>query len=155
MRGNLEGVVSWWAVLQQPRGNQPRLEEWDERLQKSCLHGGAALCLVAQWCPTLCHPMDCRLPGSFAHGDSLGKNTGVGCCALLQRIFLTQIEIGLPHCRQILYPLSHQGNPWIREWVAYPFSRGSSQLRNETNVSGIAAGFFISWAIRKALSWWG
>ena len=29
------------------------------------------------------------VPGSYVHGDSPGKNTGVGCCALLQRIFLT------------------------------------------------------------------
>ena len=41
------------------------------------------LCLVAQLCPTLCDPMDCSPPGSFVHGDSLGKNTGVGCHALL------------------------------------------------------------------------
>ena len=32
-----------------------------------------------------------------------------------------------PHCRQILYHLSHQGSPRTLEWVAYPFSRGSSQ----------------------------
>ena len=28
---------------------------------------------------------------------------------------------GLPHCRQILYQLSHKGSPRILEWVAYPF----------------------------------
>ena len=38
--------------------------------------------LVAQSCPTLCEPMDCRLPDSSVHGDSPGKNTGVGCHAL-------------------------------------------------------------------------
>ena len=42
-----------------------------------------------QSCPTLCDPMDCNLPGSV-HGDSPGKNTGVGCHALLQEIFPTQ-----------------------------------------------------------------
>ena len=47
-------------------------------------------CLVAQLCPALCDPMDCSLPGSSVHGDSLGKNTGVGCHALLQRILPTQ-----------------------------------------------------------------
>ena len=34
--------------------------------------------------------MDCSLPGSSVHGDSPGKNTGVGCHALLQGIFPTQ-----------------------------------------------------------------
>ena len=38
----------------------------------------------------------------------------------------------------------------IREWVAFPFSRGSSQPRDQTQVSCIAAGFFTSWATREA-----
>ena len=36
------------------------------------------LCLVTQLCPTLCNPMDCSPPVSSVHGDSPGKNTGVG-----------------------------------------------------------------------------
>ena len=48
------------------------------------------MCLVAQLCLTLCDPVDCSLPGSSVHGDSPGKNTGVGCHGLLQGIFLTQ-----------------------------------------------------------------
>ena len=85
------------------------------------------MCLVVQSCPTLCDPMDCSLPGSCVHGDSPGKNTGKGCHALLQGIFPTQgSNTGLQHCRQILYCLSHQGIPRILEWVAYPFSRGTS-----------------------------
>ena len=52
------------------------------------------------------------------------KNTGVGSLSLLQGIFLTQeSNWGLLHCRWILYRLSHQGRPRIREWVACPFSR--------------------------------
>ena len=43
-----------------------------------------------QSCPTLCNPMDCSPPGSSIHGILWGKNTGVGCHALLQGIFLTQ-----------------------------------------------------------------
>ena len=42
--------------------------------------------------------------------DSPGKSTGVGCHFLLQGIFPTQeSNPGLPHCRQTLYHLSHQG----------------------------------------------
>ena len=37
-----------------------------------------------------CDAMDYSLPSSSVHGDSPGKNTGVGCHALLQGIFLTQ-----------------------------------------------------------------
>ena len=40
--------------------------------------------------PTFCHAMDCSLPGFCVQGDSPGKNTGVGCHALLQGIFPRQ-----------------------------------------------------------------
>ena len=70
------------------------------------------MCLVAQSCLTLCDSMDCSSPGSSVHGDSPGKNTGMGCHALLQGIFPTQgSNPGLLHCKQILYRLSHQGSP--------------------------------------------
>ena len=43
--------------------------------------------------------------------DFLGKRTGMGCHFLLQGIFPTQrSNPGLPHCRQTLYRLSHQGS---------------------------------------------
>ena len=38
----------------------------------------------------------------------------------------------------------------ILEWVAFPFSRGSSQLRDWTQVSRIAGRFFTNWAMREA-----
>ena len=57
-------------------------------------------------------------------------------------IFPTQgSNSGLPHCRQILYQLSHKGSPRILEWVAYPFSSRSSRPRNWTRVSCIAGRF--------------
>ena len=72
----------------------------------------AVMCLVTRSCPTICSPMDCSTPGSFVHRDSPGHRTGVGCYALLQGIFPTQgSNLGLPHCRKILYHLSYQGIP--------------------------------------------
>ena len=38
----------------------------------------------------------------------------------------------------------------IVEWVPFPFSRGSSQPRDETQVSRIAGGFFTTCATSKA-----
>ena len=74
------------------------------------------MCLVAQFCPTLCDPMDCSLPGSAVHGDSPGKNIRVGCHALLKGIFPTQgLNPGPLHCQRILCHLSHQGSPNIKE----------------------------------------
>ena len=61
--------------------------------------------------PTLCDPMDYSSPDSSVHGDSPGKNIRGDCHALLQGIFPTQgLNPRLPHCRQILYYLSHQGS---------------------------------------------
>ena len=95
----------------------------------------------------LCNLMDCSPPGSSVHGDSPGKNTGVGCHAFLQGIFPIQgFNPGLPHCKWILYHLSHQGSPRTLEWVAYPFSRASSRPRNQTWVSCITGEFFTNWA---------
>ena len=73
-----------------------------ELLQHSLLIG-YVLCLIAQSCLTLCDPMDCSPPGSSVHGDSPGKNSGVGCHAP---------------------------------------SRGSSQIRDRTQLPGIVGRFF-------------
>ena len=53
-------------------------------------HWTTGVCLIAQLWPTLCDPMDCSLPGFSVHGNSPGKNTGVGCHTLLWGIFPTQ-----------------------------------------------------------------
>ena len=99
---------------------------------------------VAQSCLTLCNPMDCPW-------NPPGQNTGVGTLSLLQGFLPTQgSNLGLPHCRWILYQLRHNGSPRIQEWVAYPFSSGSFWPRNQTGVSWIAAGFFTDWDIREA-----
>ena len=41
----------------------------------------------------LCNPMDYNPPGSSVHGDSPGKNTGVGCHALLQRVKIRDTKV--------------------------------------------------------------
>ena len=95
-----------------------------------------------------------RPHGLYSPGNSPGQNTGVGSLSLLHGIFPTQgSNPSLLHCRQILYQLSHKGSPRIPAWVAYPFSNGSSQPRNQTGVSCMAGKFFTNWAIREALPW--
>ena len=59
--------------------------------------------LVAQSCPTA-PPHELTPARLLCPWDSPGKNTGVGCHALLQGIFLTQgSNLSLLHCRWILY----------------------------------------------------
>ena len=76
-------------------GSEPRFSRVRACFPSARGHADAALntgemiyntchCLVAQLCLTLCNPMEYSLPGSSVHGDSPGKNTGVGCHALLQ-----------------------------------------------------------------------
>ena len=60
--------------------------------------------LVALLHLTLCHPMDLA-PRLLCPWNSPGKNTRVGCYFLLQGS-----NLGLLHCRKILYCLSHQGS---------------------------------------------
>ena len=87
----------------------------------SCCHCHAGL---------LCDPMDCSPPGSSVHGDSPGKNTGVGCHAFLQGIFPTPgSNSGLPHCRPILYHLSHKGVESPLNYVAVVFLENSGHMK--------------------------
>ena len=102
-----------------------------------------------------------RPHGLYSQWNSPDQNTGMGSLSLLLGIFPTQgSNQCLPHCRRILYQLSHKGSPRTLEWVAYPFSSGSSQPRNWTRVSCIAVGFFTNWAMREAqeghipFGWW-
>ena len=72
---------------------------------------------VVQSYPTLLWP-------HYNPRNSPGQITGVGSLSLLQGIFPTQgLNPGLPHCRRILYQLSHKGSPRILEWVAYHWRR--------------------------------
>ena len=54
-------------------------------------------------------------------------------------------------CNPMDYALHGILQARILEWVAFPFSRGSSQPRDQTQVSCTAGGFFTSWATREAL----
>ena len=95
-----------------------------------------------------------RPHGLYSPWNSPGQNTGGGSLSLLQGIFpIRESNPGLPHCRRILCQLSHQRSPRILEWVAYSFSRGSSQPRNWPRVSCIAGTFFTNWAMREAHNW--
>ena len=74
--------------------------------------------LVAQSRLTLCSPMDCSLPVS-----SVREILQARIPAFLQGIFLTQgSNPGVPHCRWILYCLSHQGSPMVYDYISKSFS---------------------------------
>ena len=77
------------------------------------MYGGGGL--VAQSCPAvvLATPWTVALQIPLSMGFP-GKSTGMGCHFLLQRIFPAQCSnLGILHCRWILYQLSYQGSPSI------------------------------------------
>ena len=65
--------------------------------------------------------------GLYSPWNSPDQNTGVGSLSLLQGIFPTQrLNPGLPHCRRILYQLSHKGSPLITNGRARSSGKYSS-----------------------------
>ena len=88
---------------------------------------------VAQSCPTLCSAVDYTVHGIF-------QARRVGSLCLLQGIFLTQeSNLGLLHCRRILYQLSYQGSPCVCVCVLKLY-----------HTSGCERGFcFLTWHLRS------
>ena len=93
-------------------------------------------CLVGTFCLFISHAVLCLVVSDSVTPwmaatrllwDYPGKNIGVGCHALLQGIFPTQVS---RIADRFFYWLSHQGSPRILGWVVYSFSRGSSWLRS-------------------------
>ena len=89
---------AWRAAIHGVAKSQTRLSNWTELnwiVYESESHWVVSSSLLSH--------------GLYSPWNSPGQNTGVGKLSLLQGIFPTQgSNPGLPHCRQILYQLSHQ-----------------------------------------------
>ena len=78
----------------------------------AALHANCGGGLVAKSYPTVCYPMDWNPPGSSVYGISQARILEWVAISFSRGIFPTQgLNAGLLHCRQMLYPLGHQGNP--------------------------------------------
>ena len=88
----------WWSHLDNVQ-NLGQRDKW-------------VFALVAQSCPTLCDPWTAvHQGGLLCPWVFPGKDTGMGCHFLLQGIFPTQgSNLGLLHCREILYWLGYKGS---------------------------------------------
>ena len=86
---------------------------------------------VTHSCLTLCDPVDYTV-----HRIPQARILEWVACPLSRGIFPPQgSNTGLPHCRQILYPLSHKGSPRILESIAISYSGGSSWPKDQTQIS--------------------
>ena len=86
---------------------------------------------VTQSCLTL------QPHGLYSPWNSPSQNTGAGSLCLFQGIFSTQgSNLGLPHCRWILYCMSHQGIPYENIWFPMRtmyLRKWYYQIRNSQN----------------------
>ena len=76
---------------------------------------------VTQSCPTLCDPMDCSLSGSSVHGISQARVLEWIAISFSGDLPTQESNPGLPHCRQTLYRLSHQGSTYTYIHAHYVF----------------------------------
>ena len=90
--------------------------------------------------------------GLYGPWNSPGQNPGVGSPSLLSRGSSQPREQnpGLPHCRRILYQLSHKGSP-TTEVGSLSLLQQIFPSQELNRVSCIAGGFFTNWAIREVL----
>ena len=138
-------------MLQPELSGSARLDTGQPHSEESLIQ---ETCMCVCVCVCVWNSLSCiwllRPHGLYSPWNSPGQNTRVGSLSILQGIFPNQgLNPGLPHCRRILYQLSHKGSPRILEWVTYPFSRGSS-LPKELNRGLLhCREFFTSWATRE------
>ena len=90
-----------------------------------------------------------RLSTLWLISMSLLEHVPLTACLLNQKVRVAQL------CPTLWDPMDYTVHGILQdrilEWVAFPFSRGSSQPRDRTQISCVAGGFFTSWATREAL----
>ena len=122
------------------RWKEPRVD-WEERAQRCKLTTCAQL---LQLCLTLCDPMDCGPSGASVPGVLQGKNTGVGCRALLWGTLPTQgsnLQHLLQH-RQIPFHWATQ-----EAWISYiSIKKKKTKTSKESSNCSFQA---YQWGIRQ------
>ena len=120
VHGIFQAIVLEWIAISFSRGISKL--EWlcrvilneDKRAGSLHIHDGAISeneSEVAQSCLTPSNPMDCSLPGSSAHGIFQARILKWVAISSPGIISTQGSNPGLPHCRETLYHLSHQGSP--------------------------------------------
>ena len=159
LKAELQQVKTEPAEETEARTIQPTAQEpIQPTAQEQLHHIRLCCCFSCSAVSDSLRPIDCSPPGSSAHGDSSGKNIGVGCHSLLQGIFLTQgLKPVLLHCKQILYHLSHQGNPSCTEhrakWNVRPLVQKLSRVpkQRQQNIKPRAGGGWWCGGYRQLL----
>jgi len=140
--GGLQELVmdreAWRAAIHGVTKSSTRLSYWTELnwMISFEINSVNLYVLVTQSCMTLCDSVNC-MPGLLCPWNSPGKNTGVCYHSFLLVIFPTQeSNSGLPHCRYILYHLSHPGSPQLI-WVLTKVQFRSDQISRSVSVGNL------------------
>ena len=124
---------SWTIHHSEKYGKNPKYPLTNKCISKWCIHIVKVKVKFAQTCPTLCYSVEFSRP-EYWSGElfpSPGDLSNSG------------IEPKSPTLQVDSLPAEKQGKLKILDWVAYPFSRGSSWPRNQTRVSYVAGGYHI------------
>ena len=132
---------------------QLTMGDWNLQKVKPRIKDRCCYCLVALVISSSVWPYGLQQARLLCPWDSPGKNTGEGCHALFQGIFLTQgSNPGLPHCRQILYHLNHQEAPMLWKNPNELFGQPNN-IGNIYTISKITAGNWVPrvnrWHVNK------
>ena len=134
VHGIFQARIVEWVAISFSRGSSPS-RDWTcvSCIGRQILYHCATWEALFKWSGSRSVTSDSLWPhGLYSPWSSLGQNTEVSSLSLLQGIFPThRSNPGLLYCRRILCQLIHKGSPRILEWLAYAFSRGSSQSRIE------------------------
>ena len=143
-------------------------------------HHACVCALLLQLCLTLCNPMTvaCKAPLSmgFSRQEWYLTVKGAGLVISEEERLASRLEMrlqalralcgkslkvkvkGTQLCLTLADPIDYTVHGILQarilEWVAFLFSRGSSQPRDRTQVSYMAGGFFIIWVIRDTQEYW-
>ena len=145
----LWGVSEWYCLLLVNKPPVCSSSLWNLPSVIRAFTRGLRTQCEMRTCEQLCRAFSkCgRLPPFLRWGTVVGPAAVGWVCGTrtLRAAWFSVVAAGLGF---LYHPWSSPGQ--VLEWVAFPFSRGSSQPRNGTQVSCIAGGFFTSWATREA-----
>ena len=135
------GAIFHWKLQNASQHDSSAGQEAGDLSPSSCVLSDEIFFLkviskVAQSCPTLCDPNGLQPTRLLCPWNFPGTSTGVDCHFLLQGIFPTQgSNPGLPHCRQTLYHLSHQGSQ--SQFIFMELVRTPDQKMKRCTVHGL------------------
>ena len=144
------GILEWVAFSFSRRSSQLR----DRNCLLHLLHWQAGSSLIhLQLIPSFANK--CLITVSLCGLSTWKKNLLISLTQTFRLKMKVRVTQSCPTlCDPMDYTLHGILQARILKWVAFPFSRGSSQPRDQTQVSHIAGRFFTSWAAREAQEYW-